>query len=73
MPAFPITPTFPWLGPAGMLPLPVKYHLHFGAPLRFEGNPDDEDRVIGAMVDQFKEALQALIDEGLKARKGVFR
>ncbi len=35
MPAFPITPTFPLLGPLGMLPLPVKYRIHFGDPLRF--------------------------------------
>jgi 1-acyl-sn-glycerol-3-phosphate acyltransferase len=72
MPAFPITPTFPLLGPLGMLPLPVKYHLHFGEPMRFEGNPDDEDRVIGGMVKEFKGELQALINKGLDMRTGVF-
>lgn len=72
MPAFPITPTFPLLGPLGMLPLPVKYHLHFGQPMRFAGNPDDEDRVIGGMVDEFKVELQALINKGLEMRTGVF-
>jgi 1-acyl-sn-glycerol-3-phosphate acyltransferase len=32
-------PTFPWLGPLGLLPLPVKYHLYFGEPLHFQGSP----------------------------------
>ena len=43
MPAFPITATFPWLGPLGLLPLPVKYRIHFGEPLSFEGHSTDED------------------------------
>ena len=29
-PAFPITVGFPWLGPLGYLPLPVKFRVHFG-------------------------------------------
>jgi len=36
-PAFPITVTFPWLGPAGFIPLPVKYYIEFGEPLRRVG------------------------------------
>ena len=32
-PAFPVTLTFPFLGLAGFLPLPVKFRLHFGQPL----------------------------------------
>lgn len=72
MPAFPITPTFPWLGPLGLLPLPVQYHLHYGAPLRFEGNPDDEDRNIAAHVDEVKRVLQRMLEEGRRARPSVF-
>jgi 1-acyl-sn-glycerol-3-phosphate acyltransferase len=33
MPAFPITPTFPWLGPLGLLPYPVRYRIVYGEPL----------------------------------------
>jgi hypothetical protein len=40
--------------------------------MRFEGNPDDEDRVIGGMVKEFKGELQALINKGLDMRTGVF-
>ena len=48
MPAFPITLAFPWLGPLGILPLPVKYRIHFGEPLRFDGAPTEEDAAIEA-------------------------
>lgn len=72
MPAFPITPTWPLLGPVGALPLPVKYRIYFGEPLRFEGDPDDEDRVIGAHVAQVREAIRGLVARGLRERKGIF-
>jgi 1-acyl-sn-glycerol-3-phosphate acyltransferase len=72
MPAFPITATFPWLGPLGMLPLPVKYHLYFGEPLRFQESPSDEDAVIDLRVQQVKDAITALLQRGLAERGGVF-
>jgi len=72
IPAFPITPTFPLFGPLGMLPLPVKYHIHFGEPMLFDGNPDDEDRVIAGKVDVVKAEVQRLIDAGLEQRDGIF-
>ena len=28
------------------LPLPVRYHIYFGEPMHFRGNPNDEDAVI---------------------------
>jgi 1-acyl-sn-glycerol-3-phosphate acyltransferase len=71
-PSFPITPTFPWLFPIGLLPYPVKYHLHYGEPIRFEGDPNDEDAVIGQKVKRVKYALQGMIDEGLKQRRHIF-
>jgi 1-acyl-sn-glycerol-3-phosphate acyltransferase len=73
MPAFPITPTWPLLGPLGALPLPVKYRLYFGQPLRFEGAPDDEDRIVRAQVEQVKDAIRGLLERGLREREGVFR
>ena len=33
LPYFPITPTFPWLGPLGLVPLPSKWHIEFGEPI----------------------------------------
>ena len=73
MPAFPITATFPWLGPLGLWPLPVKYRLHFGEPLRFEGDATDEDGVIEEKVDRVKSAIDELLARGRRERRGVFR
>jgi 1-acyl-sn-glycerol-3-phosphate acyltransferase len=73
MPAFPITTTFPWLGPLGLLPLPVKYRIHFGEPLSFHGDASEEDDVIEEKVDRVKEAISALLEHGRKQRRGVFR
>jgi 1-acyl-sn-glycerol-3-phosphate acyltransferase len=73
MPAFPLTLGFPWLGPLGILPLPVKYRMRFGAPLRFTGSALDEDAAIETRVDEVKAALSELIAEGLAERRGVFR
>jgi 1-acyl-sn-glycerol-3-phosphate acyltransferase len=72
MPAFPITPTWPLLGPLGALPLPVKYRIYFGEPMRFEGASDDEDRVVGAQVEQVRSAIRELVERGLREREGVF-
>lgn len=72
MPAFPITIGFPWLGPLGLLPLPVKYRLYFGKPLLFEGDAHDDDRVIEARVEQVKQALSALLERGRRERTGIF-
>ncbi len=71
-PVAPITLTFPWLGLASFLPLPVKFRLHFGEPLRFDGDANDEDAVIEKKVDVVKDAIRAGIAEGLAARKGWF-
>jgi 1-acyl-sn-glycerol-3-phosphate acyltransferase len=73
IPAFPVTPTFPWLGPLGLLPLPVKYHLHFGEPLHFEGAPTDDDAVVEEKVERVKQAIGELFERGLATRRGVFR
>jgi 1-acyl-sn-glycerol-3-phosphate acyltransferase len=73
MPAFPITPTFPWLGPLGLLPLPVKYRIYFGEPLEFEGDSNDEDAAIEARVAEVRRAIEALLARGLRERRGVFR
>jgi len=72
MPAFPVTLTWPWLGPLGLVPLPVKYHIHFGEPMRFEGNPNDEDEVIAEKVEPVKERIAAMLADGLAARRSLF-
>jgi len=72
MPALPITPSFPLLGPLGLLPMPVKYRMYFGEPLDFEGDPSEDDRHIQERVDIVKAAIMAGFERGLSERGGIF-
>jgi 1-acyl-sn-glycerol-3-phosphate acyltransferase len=65
-PAFPITPT---LLP---IPLPSRYHIRFGEPLRFTGSPDDEDAELEERVAQVQRAVEGLVARGLSERKSVY-
>jgi 1-acyl-sn-glycerol-3-phosphate acyltransferase len=65
MPAFPLVLT--------PVPLPVRYHIFFGAPMEFHGNPNDEDQVIEKKVDQVKAKIREMIEKGLRSRRSVFR
>jgi 1-acyl-sn-glycerol-3-phosphate acyltransferase len=73
MPAFPVTWTFPWLGPLGLLPMPVKYRFYFGEPMRFEGDASDDDEHVQRHVDAVRAAIESMFERGLHERKGVFR
>lgn len=70
MPNFPIVPQF--LIPGMQMPLPVKYRIYVGEPLLFDGDPDDDDAVIEEKVWMVKATIQAMINRGLKERKGLF-
>ena len=72
MPAFPITLTWPWLGPLGLIPLPARYAITFGKPMRFAGDPDDEDEVIHKKVGEVKAEIARMIEEGRRRRKSIF-
>lgn len=72
MPAFPITLTWPWLGPLGMIPLPVRYYLEFGQPMFFEGDPNDEDDVIEEKVREVRSTVQEMLRRGLAKRRSIF-
>jgi 1-acyl-sn-glycerol-3-phosphate acyltransferase len=71
-PALPITATFPWLGPLGLLPLPVKYRIYFGEPQRFEGDACDEDAVIDVKVEEVKAKIAGMLARGCREREGIF-
>jgi 1-acyl-sn-glycerol-3-phosphate acyltransferase len=66
-PALPVTPTIL------PLPLPVKYHLWFGAPLRFAGSAEDDDAELERKVSEVKRAIESLLERGLAARASIFR
>jgi 1-acyl-sn-glycerol-3-phosphate acyltransferase len=67
LPALPIV--FPFIAP---VPLPVKYRLYFGEPMRFAGDPDDDEDQLDDKVKQVKNRIQSMIHMGLRAREHVF-
>ena len=75
LPYFPVTPTWPWLGPLGMIPLPSKWRIQFHAPVRVDGHPpsaaEDQHLVMG-LADEVRNTIQRGIFENLKLRKSVF-
>jgi 1-acyl-sn-glycerol-3-phosphate acyltransferase len=56
----------------GLLPLPVRYRLKFGEPMRFSGDPDDEDAVIEELVDEVREQIKAMLAELRHERGSIF-
>jgi 1-acyl-sn-glycerol-3-phosphate acyltransferase len=70
MPSVPILPQL--LLPFGALPLPTRYRITFGEPMRFGGDPDDDDAIIEEKVFLVKATIQSMINRGLKKRKSVF-
>ncbi|BBM82491.1 lysophospholipid acyltransferase family protein [Candidatus Uabimicrobium amorphum] len=68
LPYFPITPTWPLLGPLGVVPYPSKVSLHFGAPLIFEGDFDGTEEHISELVDVVIRKIQTKINNVLETR-----
>jgi 1-acyl-sn-glycerol-3-phosphate acyltransferase len=72
IPWIPVTPTFPWLGPAGLLPLPSKWFVQFGAPLDLgnAGPAAAEDRLfVNRIADQIRNQIQSMIEDLLGKRR----
>ena len=66
LPVAPVTPTFPWLGPLGLLPYPVRYRIAYGEPFHFHerfGPEGAEDpRLVRSLADQVRRSVQRLLD-----------
>lgn len=75
LPFFPITPTFPALGPLGLIPLPSKWMIHFDDPIPTDHLPPgsaDDPAVLFDITDQVRERIQGLLYELLARRGSVF-
>jgi 1-acyl-sn-glycerol-3-phosphate acyltransferase len=73
-PYFPVTPTFPWLGPLGLVPLPSKWLIEFGEPIPTEGMTEqaDDPMVVFNLADQVRETIQAMLHTLLERRPDPF-
>lgn len=76
LPYFPITPTFPALGPLGLIPLPSKWHIHFGEPIptdHLEPAAADDPMLVFNVTDTVREKIQQHLYRLLAQRSSVFR
>jgi len=75
LPFFPITPTFPWLGPLGLIPMPSKWSIMFGKPIDLsQYKPEHaEDRLlVNKLSEEVRTRIQEMIFEGLANRRSVW-
>jgi 1-acyl-sn-glycerol-3-phosphate acyltransferase len=74
-PFFPITPTFPWLGALGLIPLPSRWRIEFCEPIDISAHPPDaaEDRrVVLDLSERVRETIQEKVYENLVKRGSAF-
>ena len=75
IPYLPITPLFPWLGPLGLIPLPSKWLIEFGEPIRtdeYDEGAADDPMLVFNVTDQVRESIQQTLYTLLMQRKSVF-
>ena len=75
VPYVPITPTFPWLGPLGLVPLPSKWIITFGEPVPTDGyEPEaaDDPMLVFDLTDQVRETIQHTLYALLLDRPDAF-
>ena len=73
---FPITPTFPWLGPAGMLGyLPAKFKIRFLEPIdttRMGSEPADDKSLVQSVSQEVRARIQENLHDMVGKRKSVW-
>jgi 1-acyl-sn-glycerol-3-phosphate acyltransferase len=75
VPYIPITPFFPLLGPLGLIPLPSKWVIEFGEPIRTDAYAEgaaDDPMLVFNVTDQVRETIQQTLYELLMRRERVF-
>jgi 1-acyl-sn-glycerol-3-phosphate acyltransferase len=75
LPYFPLTPTFPWLGPLGLIPLPSKWHIEFGEPIetaQYGSDSADDPMLVFELTDRVREQIQTSLYRLLMQRRSVW-
>lgn len=75
VPYIPITPFFPLLGPLGLIPLPSKWIIEFGEPIRtdeYDSGAAEDPMLVFNVTDQVRETIQQTLYSLLMQRKSVF-
>jgi len=71
----PVTPTFPVLGPLGLLPLPSKWSIRFGTPIETEhlgAETAQDELLVSRMTEELRSEIQSMVDVDLHSRPGVW-
>ena len=75
IPYIPITPTFPFMGLLGLIPLPSKWSIHFGKPVSFEDHGPkavENELLIHHLSEKVRGDIQEIIFELLRKRRSVW-
>jgi 1-acyl-sn-glycerol-3-phosphate acyltransferase len=75
VPYIPITPFFPLLGPLGLVPLPSKWIIEFGEPIRtdvYDAGAAEDPMLVFNVTDQVRETIQQTLYSLLMQRTSVF-
>jgi hypothetical protein len=75
LPYFPVTPTFPWLGPLGALPLPSKWIVEFGEPIptsMFAEDAWQDGMLVFEISDRIRDSIQQMLYRNLMQRRNAF-
>jgi 1-acyl-sn-glycerol-3-phosphate acyltransferase len=70
LPYIPITPTFPLLGPLGLLPVPTKWSINIAEPIRFPAGAGSKEETL-EMAETVRSKLDHMIAELLASRRSV--
>ncbi|MGH2740821.1 MAG: lysophospholipid acyltransferase family protein [Actinomycetota bacterium] len=74
-PYFPVTPFFPWLGPLGAIPIPSKWIVEFGEPIRTDEYAEDawqDALLVFELTDRVRDVIQQTLYRNVMARRSVF-
>jgi 1-acyl-sn-glycerol-3-phosphate acyltransferase len=74
-PYFPVTPTFPWLGPLGVIPLPSRWRIEFCEPIdTADYGPEaaDDRSLVFELSERVRDTIQQKIYENLVERGPAF-
>ena len=74
-PYAPVTPTWPLLGPLGLIPLPSKWIIEFGSPVETADlgpGAADDPMLVFDLTDQVRETIQQTLYSLLMQRRSVF-
>ena len=73
-PYFPISVTWPWLGPIGFIPFPTKWTIDVGEPIPMDHYGRDADQslvLVSQLTDQVRNIVQDMIYARLAKRRSV--